>query len=55
MYGRSVGQNRLDVSKINSHGNRADTLVGALFPKLNETFAIKDLEVSAVQAFAPGM
>ncbi len=39
--GRSMGQNRLDVSKINSHGNRTGTLVGALFPELNEAFAIK--------------
>ena len=36
-----MGQNRLDVSKINSHGNWTSTLVGALFPELNEAFAIK--------------
>lgn len=34
----------LDVSKINSHAKKTDTLVGALFPKLNETFAIKILK-----------
>jgi hypothetical protein len=39
--GRSMGQNRLDISKVNSQGNRTGTLEGALFPKLNETFAIK--------------
>lgn len=44
VHARSMGQNRLDVSKINSHGNRSDTLVGVLFPKLNETFAIKILK-----------
>jgi hypothetical protein len=40
-----MGQNRLDVSKINSHGNYTDILVGALFSKLNETFAIKILKI----------
>jgi len=39
--GRGMGQNRLDVSKIDSQGNRTRTLVGALLSELNETFAIK--------------
>jgi hypothetical protein len=39
--GRGIGQNRLDVSKINSRRNRTGAIVNALFPEMNETFAIK--------------